>query len=91
MRQPEQSHSFIAVVIRIDKHYNVRLAYFLVQIRSLLWQRPSIDYGCCYILRRTNVGRDSDLREDWLDLVSDEDILHKACYDARLPGALVAA
>ena len=91
MRQPEQSHSLIAVVIRIDKQYNIRLAYFLVQIRSLLWQRRGIDYGGCDIFRRTNVRRDGDLREDWLDLVGDKDILHQARYDARFPGTLVAA
>lgn len=91
MWQPKQADPFIAIMVGIDKQYNVRLPDLFVEALSFLWRCRGIDNCSRNIPRASEGWGDRNLREDGLDLAGNEGIFDKRGDQTRFPCTLVAA
>ena len=62
-------------MIGVDEEDDVGLSDLLAQGGPVLWACRGIDNGGCDIVGGAELWWNGDGREDWLDLVLDEDVL----------------
>ena len=76
---------------RVYQEYDIGLANLPVQVCAVLGRRRGIDNGGCDNFRSADARGYRNLRENWLDLCGDEDILDERRNETRFTGAFVAA
>lgn len=77
-------------MVGVDEENDIAFSDLLAQGGSVLRTGRGIDDGCRDIFWGSDAGRNSDLGEDWLDLVAHELVLDERSNEAGLARALVA-
>ena len=76
MGKPEEGNSFIAVVVGVYEKNDIGLSQLFCQGRAVLREGRGIDDRGRHIFGCTKSWRNGYLRQDGLDSVADEGILH---------------